>query len=149
MERSIEDLAEDVRGLRERHQLDQDVLDDVRAKLDSISEDYEQIDRSNAFRHFLHGFLRRQRRRFKAGDRDEPLCECADPECSLKNGKLPGDVRLADDLLTGIYQHQERHPDAIVLMEARDEWASKRARVRVTLRECRDRLDSPEAYADA
>lgn len=137
MHQRLSELARDVQALRERISVDEEIRAHVQKTLAEVDEEWELIDREHAFRQFLHSFILEERDRFQDGDRETPLCTCGNPECSLKRGHLPGRILTADDLIDGIYSHQEKHPEARVLLEARDEWSEMRAKVRTHLREAK------------
>lgn len=137
MHQRLSELARDIQALRERTSVDAEIREQVQETLADVDGDWQRITREHAFRQFLHSFLLDERDRFQSGGRDDPLCTCGNPECSLKRGHLPGRVLTADDLIEGIYVHQEKHPEARVLLEARDEWSEMRARVRTHLREAK------------
>jgi hypothetical protein len=74
--------------------------------------------------------------------RDAPLCTCRDYGCPLKEGRLPRELREADDLQTAIREYTLDHEGDPVVLDnesddapgARQAWSDKRARVFSVLR---------------
>lgn len=62
-------------------------------------------------------------------ERETPICTCTDLGCKVEDGKLPRDVREADDIREGMKTHQQRKfGRVIVFEEAREELRRKTAR---------------------
>jgi len=97
--------------------------------------------RPKAFRRHLVEYLQDEKERFENGERTEdgerkPLCGCSNPYCALKQGKLPPQVSLHDDIDEGITEYTASHSGRpIVLQEAREDFTETAAEVRQTLEE--------------
>lgn len=94
---------------------------------------------------------RRVREAHRNDDRDEPICECPDPACDLKRGRLPYPLRrrespgrAAEAPERRLRSYLRRHPDAVIVDEALDELQTEKADVarelRLVLGEARDHI---------
>ncbi|AUX09285.1 hypothetical protein AArcSl_1656 [Halalkaliarchaeum desulfuricum] len=141
-------LEQNVRYILESDAVDFEDKQDASAKLEEIDQLAGQIHRDKPFERFLQQYIARAHRDYQSGDREEPLCRCSYAECDLKQGRLPGRVRTADSLQGGIDEFQERHPESVVLLEAREEWLSVIGEYRQILREVYADLEQARAEAE-
>jgi len=108
---------------------------------DDVAHQLVEITRPNAFRRHLVEYIQEQKELFENGERmkdgeRKPLCDCSNPYCALKQGKLPPQVSLHDDLDEGITEYTADHSGRpIVLQEAREDFTETAAEVRRTLEE--------------
>lgn len=137
MKEDIDRLEKAIQDRMTAPHIPDEAVEAAHDKLDEVSEIRERRERDTPFTSFLSWYLRTETQRFEAGERDEPLCECDYVYCDLKRGKVPGDVGRAESAADGIDAFQERHPEAVVLIEAREEWISQLAEYRSTLRTVR------------
>lgn len=138
----ISRLEDSVRRLMEGDAVDLEDKKEASDKLSSAGTVAEQIHRDKPFQRFLQQHISEE---YRDDDREEPLCRCSYAECALKNGTLPGRVRRADDLQSGIDEFQERHPNAIILLEARQKWLEQLSEYRSLLREVHADLEEARA----
>jgi len=132
MDSEIESLADEVDRLRGRERLSADVEEAVRETIDDVREDYEDLRGESAYRQHVLTYIQEERQRFHDGDRETPLCRCR-IRCAVKRGRIPARVRSEESIEEGIHSYQEHHSEAVVLLEAREAWSEKKARVRKAL----------------
>lgn len=137
----LDSLAERIESERERASPPPEVRQQVRETLSGVSTQWEKLTQPFGEHQVLSEHLRRERKRFRNGERDEPLCECRDPLCPLKQGKLPAPVRRREDLVAAMFEYQDEHPEAVILLEAREALAEEKAEVRDAFREALDLLE--------
>lgn len=137
-------LAAEVERKRTRPAISLETRDAVLDVLEPVSTDWEQLYQDYGERQFLTQYLREQREAYRSerGDREEPLCECGNPLCPLKRGKLPPAIREREDLTAAMYEYQERHPDAVVLLGAREALAEQKREIRTAFRKAIDLLET-------
>lgn len=140
----LPELAAEVERKRTRQAVSLETRKKVLNTLEPVSRKWERLYQPYGERQFLTRYIRNERDAFREsdGDRDEPLCECANPMCPLKRGELPPTIRDADDLTAAMYRYQDRHPDAVILLEARDALADQKREIRSAFREAIDLLET-------
>lgn len=88
----------------------------------------------DGYEQFLLEYIQRELRSFHDGPRESDICGCDDPECPLKDERIPRAVRQADRIDTGIRDFRNQHGgEPIVLTEAQEQW-------RRTVQEVQDTL---------
>ncbi|AUV84701.1 hypothetical protein C2R22_24545 (plasmid) [Salinigranum rubrum] len=103
---------------------------------DEVATDMDRLMQAEAYKHHLIEYLKTEKTRFDAREREEPMCTCGDPYCCLKRGTLPPSVRRAESLEKGITEYQLGHSgEPRVLLDAREEWLETGRRVRRKLKE--------------
>lgn len=108
--------------------------------LRGIESDLVRLETPSAYRSHLLQYVKQQRRRHRLSPDDEQhrsavLCDCSNPYCRLKRGKLPPAVTAAETIDEGITQFQASHGgDGAVLSEAQNEWIDMTGEVRSELR---------------
>lgn len=135
MTEQLHELERNIQMLLEDDVIPTDIHRDAVERLNEHEELRQTLARPDPFRKFLSSYINAEHDRYVAGERDRPLCECDHAACELKRGALPGLVRREDNLDHGIDEYQDRHPDAVILVEARDEWTRMHAEYRSALRE--------------
>ena len=143
----ISRLEANVRRLLEGDAIDLEDKQAASEQLQEIDQIAARIHRDRPFKRYLQQYIADQHSALDEGGREEPLCRCSYAECDLKRGRLPGRVRRAESLQSGIDDFQERHPEAVILLEAREEWLSLLAEYRQTLREVYHELEQARAGA--
>lgn len=115
-------------------------------QLSDISRELGIVRRPNGYQDFVLDGILEERSKFRSTEddlerlpydelRDDPLCTCENSECPIKQGKIPLEIREADDFESGLREFRQRHPgDPVVLREIRDEWFDLVDRVRSTQR---------------
>lgn len=134
---------------------------DKKKKVDRALAEYQDIvaafQHSSPFRAFLRSYITDEYDKFQSGDRERPLCECnLVLSCQLKQGAIPSRVLHADSVDEGLDHHSSRHPEEVVLSEARREFSEGVAAYREALRRCKhvlagvdeDALDHIDTAAD-
>jgi len=139
MDRDIKSLAEDVDRLRASDRTTAETEEKARELLDDVRQEYQQLRGEAAYRQHVLRYIQEERERFKAGERDIPLCRCR-IRCPVKRGKIPARVRREDSIEEGIHSYQETHSEAIVLLEAKEAWVDKIAGVRKALSDAKAAL---------
>lgn len=124
--------------------LDPEIRAAVHAFLEPYDETIELVKDPSGFANFALRYLDEEHAKLQADDptehpyeggRDEPLCLCPDPYCTLKRAELPPDVRNASSLEGGTQTFRRTHQGApLVLDEATDEWRSERTTAKQALR---------------
>lgn len=132
MDREITSLADEVDRLRGSSRVSADVEEEVRETIDEVREEYEELRGDGAYKQHVLAYIQSERDALKDGDREDPLCGCG-TRCAVKRGRIPPSIRRADSIEDGIHSYQERHPEARVLLEAREAWSEKKASVRKAL----------------
>lgn len=103
------------------------------AKYDRAKEIARELSDGN-YVDYLSRYYREWYRDWQNGERDAP-CECSNPACPLKNGRLPYEIRRAEspfssvetpDPETRIRNYLDDHPGARVLDEAVDDLEQKK-----------------------
>jgi len=142
----MKSIREDLEELTERI-MDQravagpDAIEEAMDVRDDVAHQLIELTRPNSFERHLVEYIQEQKEQFEKGERMEngerkPLCDCSNPYCALKQGKLPPQVSLHDDLDEGITQYTADHSGRpIVLQEAREDYTETAAEVRRTLEE--------------
>ena len=135
----LEDLSE--RIMDQRAVAGPDAIEEAMDVRDDVAHQLMELTKPNAFRRHLVEYIQEQKEQFEKGERTEggerkPLCDCSNPYCALKQGKLPPQVSLHDDLDEGITEYTASHSGRpIVLQEAREDYTGTAAEVRRTLEE--------------
>jgi len=133
----LEELTE--RIMDQRAVAGPDAIEEAMDVRDEVAHQLIELTRPNAYRRHLVEYLQDQKEKFETGERMEdgerkPLCDCSNPYCALKQGKLPPQVSLHDDLDEGITEYTASHSGRpIVLQEAREDYTDTAAEVRQTL----------------
>jgi len=69
------------------------------------------------------------------GNREQPLCTCTDPYCTIKKGEVPHEMKQAESFEEGEREFRESHGgDPLVLKHAYDEYVDVRSDAMETLR---------------
>lgn len=144
-------------------------------RLTEITPDLQRITRANAYQDFLLDQLQAEKekfqlyKRFQRSDADSieafledeyydelrqrPVCTCDGKhahKCPLKRGKLPFEVRNADDIDDGIREFKAEHNGRpLVLVDAQDKFATHVANVEADLRDLIAVLATDELPPDA
>lgn len=147
MDSEISNLADEVSRLRGSSRVSGEVEEEVRATIDDVREEYESLRGESAYRQHVLKYIQEERERFHNGDREKPLCRCR-IRCAVKRGRIPARVRNEDSIEEGIHKYQEHHSEAVVLLEARESWSEKKARVRKALSDARALLKRGEVPRD-
>jgi hypothetical protein len=132
----IERLEKDIRAHLEDDLADRETKREAAERLRDIDVMRSRMSQDKPFERFLQQYLRDERGKYP-DEREEPLCECGHPDCDLKQARLPACIRRADSVQAGIDEFQSRHPQGVVLLEAREEWNEQVADYRASLREIR------------
>lgn len=133
----LEDLTE--RIMDQRAVAGPDAIEEAMDVRDDVAHQLTELTRPQAFRRHLVEYIQAEKAAFEAGDRTEdgtrkPLCTCGNPYCSLKQGKLPPQVSLHDDLDEGITTYTANHSGRpVVLEEARKDFTDQATEVRRSL----------------
>jgi len=135
----ISTLADNIERLRSSDRTTPEGETEAREHLDEVRTEYEQLRGDGAYRQHVLRYIQEERERFKDDERDDPLCGC-DIRCPVKRGRIPARVRKADSIEEGIHKYQERHSEAIVLLEAKEAWLDKKASVRKALSDAKAAL---------
>jgi len=143
MDSEIEALADEVERLRGSSRVSAEVEEAVRETLDEVREEYEDLRGEGAYRQHILSYIQEERRRLHERDREDPLCRCR-IRCALKRGRIPARVRSEDSIEEGIHSYQERHSEALVLLEAREAWSVNKATVRKALSDAKALLKRGE-----
>ncbi|QLH83397.1 hypothetical protein [Halosimplex pelagicum] len=139
MDPDISKLADDVERLRTSDRTTPEAEEEAREHLDEVRQEYEQLRGDSAYRQHVLRYIQEERESFQDGEREKPLCGCR-IRCPVKRGRIPARVRKADSIEEGIHAYQERHSEAIVLLEAKEDWIEKKARVRKALSDAKAAL---------
>lgn len=103
-----------------------------------VEQELSEVTMSDAYERHLLEYIQQAKDEYQSDDhdRDDPLCSCSNPYCSLKQGRLPPGVTLEDDLERGIMEYLRDHDgDAAVLQEAREDWVEKCSEIRSVMRD--------------
>jgi hypothetical protein len=103
-----------------------------------VEQELSEVTMSDAYERHLLEYIQQAKDEYQDDDhdRDDQLCSCSNPYCSLKKGTLPPGVTLEDDLERGIMEFLREHDgDAAVLQEARKDWVEKCSDIKHDLRE--------------
>lgn len=144
MDTDLEAIADDVGRLRASDRTTAEAEREVRELLDDVRQEYEQLRGSGAYRQHVLRYIQEEREAFKDGERETPLCRCG-IRCAVKRGRIPPRVRREDSIEEGIHSYQETH-DTVVLLEAKEAWFDKKARVRKALSDAKAALKQSERY---
>lgn len=139
MDAQIETLADRVLDRYDQGSVDPEVKVEVSQLFPVIAADLRRVGDREETLDFVLQYLQRERDKFQAddptdhsynGNRTEPLCGCPDPNCDLKEGNLPPDVRMAETPREGIREFRERHLGTpYVLDEAQEELGDRMGRL--------------------
>jgi hypothetical protein len=140
MTERLDELERRIRDILEDDVVPTDIHREAVARMNEHEELRQELQRPAAFRKFLQSYVSGARDDYRTGERATPLCGCNHAACELKRGIVPGLVRRADDLDHGIDDYQAQHPEAIILVEAREEWTRRHAEYRSALRSVKLRL---------
>lgn len=133
----LEELTE--RIMDQRAVAGPEAIEEAMDVRDEVAHKLIELTRPKAFRRHLVEYLQDEKEKFENGERTEngerkPLCDCSNPYCALKQGKLPPQVSLHDDIDEGITEYTASHSGRpIVLQEAREDYTNTAAEVRQTL----------------
>lgn len=130
---------------------------------DELSEQLADVEEEMLL--ILHGdigewvsdFYREEYRDHQVAERDEPLCDCANPRCRLKHGELPRPLRKSQrqvfgDSETGeerLQSYLKRHPEARVIDEALDSLVKRKRDIMTRLRDIRSDAKRRREAAEA
>ncbi|QZP37079.1 hypothetical protein [Halobaculum magnesiiphilum] len=144
-------------------------------RLTEITPDLQRISRPNAYQDFLLDQIQAEKEKFQLAKRfdrsdaeskaefladeyyeelrEDPVCTCDGKhahKCVLKRGKLPIEVRNADNIDEGIREFRAEHNGRpLVLVDAQDEFAAFVGEVEAELRELIAVLTTDEIPDDA
>lgn len=155
----IDGLVEDIDRHMERGEAGPDaaVRSEVNEAFGDLYGEIVELRGDDAYHDFLLSFVAREVEKFRTpaadhgydDNREDPVCTCNDIQCELKQGRLPVEVRSADDYDRGIRafrQDHRGHPR--VLDEAQAAWRDKRGRVVTELRDMVVALGTDHSLAD-
>lgn len=123
----------------------------VQKALDELYRDADRLVREvmtdDGFLEYLSSYVSREHTKLEADrngepehypydeTRSRPLCTCSDRYCRLKRGKLPRQIRDADDPKRAMRRFAHDHDgDPLVLQDARDTYADRCGEVEATYR---------------
>lgn len=127
-------------------EIDQAVIRSVQRERQRISRERLAVTGADARRRYFREYLVNEHERAAATDaaslpdgvtpREQSLCSCDDPYCSVKQGRLPTIISEADDPLRAVDEFRESHPRPPALLEAADEYRAVEATVLSVLEDC-------------
>lgn len=140
--RSIEEQLNRFYDIVRETNLPEGVEEELNAEADEVMAEIVRRRDEGAYSRFVAEVIAREHMRIERGERDRPMCACGDALCPLSSGKLPPQLRPiksehfgeeeSKELIDG---YEERHPEALVLREARREWERKEVELERRLRQ--------------
>lgn len=141
----LENLKRQVAAQFDDSDVPQNIKTACREYLAPVQTDLLSMDAEGERVRFIHEYIEREYELAQAdshddhtydGDedhvelRDDPLCTCRDPNCYLKQGRVPLLIQLADTFDDGMQQFRQEHPGSpLVLDEAQKADTNRRVRV--------------------
>jgi hypothetical protein len=145
--RSIEEQLHRYYDIVRETDLPPEVEEELNAEADEVMAEIVRRRDEGAYSRFVAEVIAREYARLQRGQRNKPLCACGDALCPLSRGRLPPQLKPVksrhfgeEDTKELIDEYEERHPEALIIREARQEWEQKEVELERRLRQLISRV---------